>query len=67
MDFLKLQSFGFYFLVHFFTGFDFEQMEVEEVEPTKMIGDSGHKVVDRKRGSILSFKVASNLDYVLER
>ncbi|XP_020088663.1 G patch domain-containing protein TGH homolog isoform X2 [Ananas comosus] len=49
------------------SGFDFEQMEVEEVEPTKMIGDSWHKLVDRKRGSMLSFKVASNSDYVLER
>lgn len=65
--FSQVTIFWVLFLVHLSTGFDFEQMEVEEVEPTKMIGDSWHKLVDRKRGSMLSFKVASNSDYVLER
>ncbi|XP_072984098.1 G patch domain-containing protein TGH homolog isoform X2 [Typha latifolia] len=49
------------------SGFEFEQTEVEEVEPSKMISDNKYKLEDRKLGVLLGFKVASNTDYKLER
>lgn len=46
-------------------GFAYEQTEVD-IEPSKATSDSNYKIDDRKRG-YLSFKIASNSEYKLER
>lgn len=48
------------------SGFAYEQTEVD-IEPSKTSGDSNYKLEDRKRGVFLSFKIASNSEYKLER
>ncbi|KAG2605610.1 hypothetical protein PVAP13_4NG082100 [Panicum virgatum] len=48
------------------SGFAYEQTEVD-IEPSKISSDSNYKLDDRKRGFYLSFKVASNSEYKLER
>jgi G patch domain-containing protein 1 len=47
-------------------GFAYEQTEVD-IEPSKTANDSNYKLDDRKRGFYLSFKIASNSEYKLER
>jgi G patch domain-containing protein 1 len=49
-----------------FSGFSYELTEVD-IEPSKTSGDSKFKLEDRKRGVFLSFKIASNSEYKLER
>ncbi|KAF7108203.1 hypothetical protein CFC21_108725 [Triticum aestivum] len=48
------------------SGFNYEQTEVD-IEPSKTSGDSKFKLEDKKRGFFLSFKIASNSEYKLER
>ncbi|XP_066370151.1 G patch domain-containing protein TGH homolog [Miscanthus floridulus] len=48
------------------SGFAYEQTEVD-IEPSKAASDSNYKLDDRKRGFYLSFKIASNSEYKLER
>ncbi|KAL6604879.1 hypothetical protein ACP70R_042823 [Stipagrostis hirtigluma subsp. patula] len=48
------------------SGFAYEQTEVD-IEPPKATSDSKYKLEDRKRGVFLSFKIASNSEYKLER
>ncbi|KAM0908006.1 hypothetical protein ACQ4PT_015723 [Festuca glaucescens] len=48
------------------SGFSYELTEVD-IEPSKTSGDSKFKLEDRKRGVFLSFKIASNSEYKLER
>lgn len=48
------------------SGFSYELTEVD-IEPSKTAGDSKFKLEDRKRGVFLSFKIASNSEYKLER
>jgi len=48
------------------SGFAYEQTEVD-IEPSKTANDSNYKLDDRKRGFYLSFKIASNSEYKLER
>ncbi|XP_062228742.1 G patch domain-containing protein TGH homolog [Phragmites australis] len=47
------------------SGFAYEQTEVD-IEPSKT-GDGNYKLDNRKRGVFLSFKIATNSDYKLER
>ncbi|TVU11288.1 hypothetical protein EJB05_44863 [Eragrostis curvula] len=47
------------------SGFAYEQTEVD-IEPSKT-SDGNYKLDDRKRGIFLSFKIASNSEYKLER
>lgn len=48
------------------SGFAYEQTEVD-IEPSKTASDSNYKLDNRKRGFYLSFKIASNSEYKLER
>ncbi|KAF8779282.1 hypothetical protein HU200_002963 [Digitaria exilis] len=48
------------------SGFAYEKTEVD-IEPSKTASDSNYKLDDRKRGFYLSFKIASNSEYKLER
>ncbi|KAL6909762.1 hypothetical protein ACP4OV_001421 [Aristida adscensionis] len=48
------------------SGFAYEQTEVD-IEPSKATSDSNYRLDDRKRGVFLSFKMASNSEYKLER
>ncbi|CAN6195202.1 unnamed protein product [Urochloa humidicola] len=48
------------------SGFAYEQTEVD-IEPSKTASDSDYKLDNRKRGFYLSFKIASNSEYKLER
>lgn len=48
------------------SGFSYELTEVD-IEPSKTAGDSKFKLEDKKRGVFLSFKLASNSEYKLER
>ncbi|XP_062232935.1 G patch domain-containing protein TGH homolog [Phragmites australis] len=48
------------------SGFTYEQIEVD-IELSKSTSDSNYKFDDRKRGVFLSFKIASNSEYKLER
>lgn len=48
------------------SGFSYEQTEVD-IEPSKTIGDSKFKLEDRRRGVFLTFKMALNSEYKLER
>ncbi|CAM0912116.1 unnamed protein product [Alopecurus aequalis] len=48
------------------SGFSYELTEVD-IEPSKTAGDSKFKLEDGKRGVFLSFKIASNSEYKLER
>jgi G patch domain-containing protein 1 len=50
----------------FYLGFAYEQTEVD-IEPSKISSDSNYKLDDRKRGFYLSFKIATNSEYKLER
>nr|XP_019710120.1 G patch domain-containing protein TGH homolog isoform X2 [Elaeis guineensis] len=49
------------------SGFDFEQTEVEEVEPSRIIRHNKYKLEDKKQGVLPGFKVASISDYNVER
>lgn len=49
------------------SGFDYEQTEVEEVEPSRIIRHNEHKLKDKKQGVLPGFKVASVSDYKVER
>ncbi|XP_008782424.2 G patch domain-containing protein TGH homolog [Phoenix dactylifera] len=49
------------------SGFDFEQTEVEEVEPSRIIRHNKYKLEDKKQGVLPGFKVASISDYNVVR